>query len=391
MDALKCSICETPRTFEETIKYPDVEPVIISPVSTEMKQMPVDDDKMMKNGQNEQNEQNGQNGQNQTEQKEDEYVMVDHDDGQSPMAIDGVEHKENEKNSAQQTLTYLTWNVWFNEELEVIQRMKAIGEHIQKYDADIVCLQEVTSTILDILQQSPWYSNGGYSSTILPAHGQFALCTYFNVIMTKHEMIRDSIRFIPFENSVMGRHLIVCPIKIGDTVVWAATSHLESPVGPHMGGKEDWFSAERKEQLKFSMMILDERRYCDSNNVVFGGDMNWRKPSKNGKNENDGNMKQYLRANWSDCYETLHPNDDGFTYDAKENGMLLGYLRNRLDRVLYKTNGNLKLKSCEMIGKEAIPNVSYIKETKRKGNVEHKRLPVLPSDHFGLCAKFDFV
>ena len=71
--------------------------------------------------------------------------------------------------------------------------------------------------------------------------------------------------------------------------------------------------------------------------------------------------------------------------------MLLGYFKNRLDRVLYETNGNLRLKSCEIIGKEAIPNVTFIKETEKKGKVEHKRLPVLPSNHFGLCAKFEVV
>jgi len=46
-------------------------------------------------------------------------------------------------------LTFITWNVWFNEELKVRERMNAIGTII-KHDADIVCLQEVTPLILDI-------------------------------------------------------------------------------------------------------------------------------------------------------------------------------------------------------------------------------------------------
>ena len=50
-----------------------------------------------------------------------------------------------------------------------------------------------------------------------------------------------------------------------------------------------------------------------------------------------------------------------------------------------------RVSSCEIIEKEAIPNATYIKETQKKGNVEHKRFPVLPSNHFGLRSKFDFV
>merc|ERR1711933_201008 len=122
--------------------------------------------------------------------------MVNHND--DLMDVDHKMDENEDDNPNQRTLTYLTWNVWFNEELEVIERMKAIGGIIEKHNADIVCLQEVTVTILDILQQSPWYCNNGYSSTILPSHGMFGHCAYFNVIMTTHQIQRDLIQFKPF-------------------------------------------------------------------------------------------------------------------------------------------------------------------------------------------------
>jgi len=349
MDALKCYLCETPRTFQEKIRYPVVSPVVFEANNEHKNNQKVDN---MENKEDENKEENG---------------------------------KQKENNS----LTFITWNVWFNEELQILERLNGIGNIIKLHDADIVCLQEITPLILDIIQSMPWYKNG-YSSTILPSHGFFAGLSYFNVIVTKHEFIRDSIQFKPFSNSSMGRHLIITPIKMGNgKIVHAATSHLESPVGTYQGGKKDKFSPERKEQLRYSVELLDKKEICSNNNVIFGGDMNWCRATKN--NENDGDIKKFLNKNWTDCWFKLHPNDNGYTYDAKTNGMLSGYLQNRVDRILYKNNGELKLISCEMIGREAIPNVTYIKTFKRKNGDEQKILPVLPSDHYGLVAKFDFV
>lgn len=44
----------------------------------------------------------------------------------------------------------------------------------------------------------------------------------------------------------------------------------------------------------------------------------------------------------------------------------------------YKVNG------IEMIGKEAIPGLTYCKEKKMKNEIKKLMLPVLPSDHYGL-------
>eukprot|EP01083_Nonionella_stella_P149462 474826_1 len=332
MDTLKCYLCDTPRTYEEKIKYPTISPVT-------------------------------QNN-------------------------NSKEQKDNDQSS----LTYITWNVWFQEEIQVIERMKAIGNIIDKHKADIVCFQEITPLILDILQNGDWYRNNGYSSTILPSHGAFEGLRYFNVIMTRHEFVRDAIQFKYFKNTQMGRHLIVTPIQLKTNdkrIVYAATSHLESPVGTWAGGRKDKFSPQRKEQLAHSLQVLDDDKICSNKNVIFGGDFNWCRPTKNA--ENDGDLNKLLHGPWTDCWHALHPNDKGYTYDAKANGMLSGYLQNRLDRIVYKKNGDLRLKSCQMIGREAIPNITYVKTFKRKKGNEDKILPVFPSDHFGLVAQFDII
>lgn len=58
-------------------------------------------------------------------------------------------------------------------------------------------------------------------------------------------------------------------------------------------------------------------------------------------------------------------------------------LRGRLDRVFYKAQ-NLELSSIRMVGLQALPGVTYMKQMK-KGPV---KLSVLPSDHFGLIASW---
>ena len=292
------------------------------------------------------------------------------------------EDKEKIKNDndKREMLTYITWNVWHNNKLELIKRMEAIGDIIELNKADIVCFQEVSPFMLDILQHGSWYTNGNYSSTILPSFGVLAGLRDFNVIMTKHEFVRDSIQFIPFSNTSR-RHLIITPIKLknnGNKIVYAATSHLEYRASDR--GKE-----ERKRQIKYSMELLDDKQF--NNNVIFGGDMNWHDATKH--HEDDGDLNELLNSNWTDCYNKLYPDKKGYTYDPKTNGMLSRYhQQRRLDRILYKNNGDLRLKSIQIIGKETIPNLNYVKTHKRKHKSVRKILPVLPSDHYGLKATF---
>jgi tyrosyl-DNA phosphodiesterase 2 len=44
----------------------------------------------------------------------------------------------------------------------------------------------------------------------------------------------------------------------------------------------------------------------------------------------------------------------------------------------------LKISKIDIIGKEAIPGLSYIKEKKVRREVKMLELPVLPSDHYGV-------
>jgi len=86
---------------------------------------------------------------------------------------------------------------------------------------------------------------------------------------------------------------------------------------------------------------------------------------------------------WCDAWLELRPGDPGYTYDAKSNEMLRGYLRKRLDRAFVKLK-DFDLKRIEMVGTKPIPGVTYRKTVSNRGKSEIVELPVVPSDHFGL-------
>jgi tyrosyl-DNA phosphodiesterase 2 len=265
-------------------------------------------------------------------------------------------------------LIVLSYNVWFREDLELQARLEAIGDVILEHRPHIVFFQEVTEDIYKIFQRASWWKS--YDCSVKP--GLAAQRAYFCMQLSKLPVF--SFRQSPFRNSVMGRELCLAELDAGKGArLLVATSHLESPC-PAPPTWNQMFSPERVVQAKEAMSILK-----DFPNVVFGGDMNW-------DDKKDGPPP--LPAGWIDAWLHLRPGQDGFTYDTKANRMLSGQrsLRKRLDRMFCRLR-DFEAVSIEMVGTEAIPDLTYSKEKKVKGQVQMITLPVLPSDHFGLLLK----
>ena len=134
-----------------------------------------------------------------------------------------------------------------------------------------------------------------------------------------------------------------------------ATCHLKKPTGA--------YSAERVSHAKEALSLLGSAR-----NVVLGGDMNWEEST-------DGPFP--LLRRWNDAWLSLRLGENGYTYDTKSNGMLhhSRSLQRRLDRFVCKLE-DFEMIGIEMVGTEAIPGILY----RSKG----EKLPVFPSDHYGL-------
>jgi len=209
--------------------------------------------------------------------------------------------------------------------------------------------------------------------------------------------------------SNMGRGLVGAVIRSpwGGRNVAIGTTHLESPVGgsADRGGSPDLWTKKRRSQIHRACEFL-EAESAGSAHCVLLGDLNWSDPTGTAGTERrrewDGPISGSIPAGWADAWATLRPTEPGYTYDAKENGMLLGNLRKRLDRCLYVTTaavdtgnngGGLAATEVSRVGMTQIGDLTFKKERTRKEKrrgpsaTYETELPLLPSDHFGLLTK----
>ncbi|XP_057960605.1 uncharacterized protein LOC131152773 [Malania oleifera] len=261
------------------------------------------------------------------------------------------------------TLKILSYNVWFREDLEMYERMKALGDLIQLYSPDLICFQEVTPNIYGIFQQSSWWKVYRCSVSKEMANTRPYFCMQLSKLPVK------SFSCKPFGNSRMGRELCIAEFEANKPLV-VATSHLESPC-PGPPKWDQMYSKERVDQAKLSLNLLK-----NNPNVIFCGDMNW-------DDKLDGQFP--LPHGWVDAWTELRPGENGWTYDTKSNQMLTGNrtLQKRLDRFICSLR-DFTCSDIAMIGMEAIPGLSYCKEKKMKTEMRNLVLPVLPSDHYGI-------
>ncbi|GMY36865.1 tyrosyl-dna phosphodiesterase 2 [Fagus crenata] len=265
------------------------------------------------------------------------------------------------------TLKILNYNIWIAE-LERDKRMEALGELIQLHSPNVICFQEVTPYVYDIFRVSSWWDMYNHCSiSCEEAKTRKHFCMMLSKLPVK------SFSYKPFSNSKRGRQLCVAEIEVErEKLLIVATSHLEFPSSsPH-----EWVNSEiRVSQAKEAINLLKKFP-----NVVFCGDMNW-------IDDLDGPFP--LPDGWIDAWTKLRPGENGWTYDTASNLMLCANfpVQRRLDRFVCNLF-DFKLSAVDMIGTEAIPGVSYLKE-KWAERVHKLVLPVWPSDHYGLVLKIN--
>ncbi|XP_076915377.1 uncharacterized protein LOC143574707 [Bidens hawaiensis] len=272
-----------------------------------------------------------------------------------------VDSDEVQPKEISKKLKILSYNVWFAEDIELRIRMRAIGDIIQLHCPDVICLQEVTPDIYAILQSSNWWKLYKCSLSFDKANVRPYFCMQLSKLAVK------SFHCKQFSYSAMGRELCIAEVLTqGDTPLVVATTHLESPC-PGPPKWDQMYSKERVKQANEAVAFLKQ-----SPNVIFCGDMNW-------DDKLDGAFP--LPDGWIDAWTELNPKEVGWTYDTKANLMLSANrkLQKRLDRFLISLR-DYKVEGVEMVGTEAIPEVTYVK----KKGAKELELPVLPSDHFGL-------
>lgn len=242
--------------------------------------------------------------------------------------------------SSRQTLTLVTYNVWFGN-YHRADRQRALLSILRQADADIIGLQEVTPGFLRTIMDEPWIARD-YRV------GEVSVSPYGVLMLARVPVERFTLHRLP---SAMGRKLLVAELAGRDSPA-VATVHLESLDQ----------AAVRKEQLDIIFPILDAYPHA-----VLMGDFNhcgtW--------DENQNLDPRYL-----DIWPNLRPGEPGWTEDTDINTMRLLVdptpTQVRFDRVIVRSTGGLwQPIDIERLGTEPIA----------------ADLPdVFPSDHFGLRA-----
>ncbi|KAG2497061.1 hypothetical protein HYH03_005058 [Edaphochlamys debaryana] len=286
------------------------------------------------------------------------------------------------------TASVLTWNLWANERVELLARIKAVGDIIEREGfPDILLLQEVTPNMFAIISQTAWFRR--YDGPPVPQYFTLLLARRDTVTLPAMQPWHNK----DFPSSLMGRGILHTRAVVAGRPLVVGTTHLESPVGP--GAQQ--MVQQRQEQLPQAVREL-EAAAGPSGDALLAGDLNW-------NDSRDGPLR--VPPSWSDAWLDLMPDHAGSTYDPAANPMLGGvrYKGSRLDRVLVRLpsaapasgaggassgayggfggggGGGWRLGSIKLVGTAALPGLTTPRGP--KGQL----VPVLPSDHFGLLVK----
>jgi endonuclease/exonuclease/phosphatase family metal-dependent hydrolase len=252
----------------------------------------------------------------------------------------------------------ITWNVWFDLHF-VKERITAQIIEILRYKPLVVCLQEMTDVILDIIKNHEELNNNyrivsdEYSTK---PYGEIMLLN--KIMQTKYKYYS-----IPYVHTKMSRRINVLYLERFDLCVM--NTHLESEFNSENTTKRE----QAKYLFKYAKYILCQgfAKY-----VLMVGDMNISKEDEQWMTEL---MYQYgIRDSFLYLLNdiALIPN----TYDYTKNTNVKGKFKSRLDRVLF-------------YGTACIPtNYKLIGTTAFDVNNHNTIEKCFPSDHFGIYVTF---
>lgn len=187
-------------------------------------------------------------------------------------------------------LSLVTWNVWFDA-FESYRRFSYIFNLMDKYQPDVILLQEVTPYFIQILQKQSWMEgydcSDDFSSHTVDPYG---------VLTLTKKSLQCKFRFVPLPSN-MGRKLLICRTTNLELNLTIGNIHLESLAN----------SVIRERQLQVCAETLMEDA-----NWILCGDYNfcsYRNFAGNGPLENSSLQRQL--PGYCDMWEVLRPNEKG--------------------------------------------------------------------------------
>lgn len=274
-------------------------------------------------------------------------------------------------------LSVLTWNIWFSRYGRHI-RHEEILNISRKLEPDVICLQEVIPSFLDRVKASSYFTSR-YSFSDPNLDGS-TIDTYGVLIMSKKELT-SKYSIIPLP-SVYWRKLVVAELNFGSDKFAVGSVHLES-LNAH---------STREIQLGICNDTLNQYQ-----NSILCGDFNFCSHSNyNGRGPLENESLLRIMPEYIDLWPQLHPDRMGFTFDSAANPMIGKEERMRYDRIVYRsTPGSSRATvvwrpvKMELIGDTPIKRQDGSTVMVDHKHTENLKVPLLPSDHFGLYAEFE--
>jgi len=245
---------------------------------------------------------------------------------------DSVERSAVLKPSETKDLVFLTWNILFDifdgELEETRERWLNLVEHLGTYHADVIALQEVTPSFVEILLASDWVKDYAASSSIkdvdtVSPSGNLTLWKRSTLSADRIEVCIDG-----------NRRRVILTILESVTAKYAiANVHLPANRGEQ---KRD---AARQREL--SSVLSKLQRFESSKQF----DSMTRRPIIMG-DFNSGEETLIFGSSFVDCWRAANPESPGFTFDPKENERATRTLdltrsksldRKRIDRIYMGT------------------------------------------------------
>lgn len=248
-------------------------------------------------------------------------------------------------------LTFVTYNIWFSKYYRK-QRHEALLNIIKKCDADVIGLQEVTSSFLKMILKQDWVKNSYYVSDTTGV----TVDPYGVILLSKIPIRKLFFYELP---SLMSRKLLFAELGINGKTFNVATVHLES----------------RKQSAPIRAMQLSDifPLLANSDHTVLMGDFNfcssWTEENVN------------IDSNYQDMWSVLRRDEPGYTEDTDINLMRLEQKgkekKVRFDRILLRSaSPDWQPQVIQLLGLEPI-------------SANHPN--VFPSDHFGLVGSLEYL
>lgn len=246
------------------------------------------------------------------------------------------------------SLKVCTWNLWF-ELVEQKERIQTAMAEIINSKVDVACLQEVTKSIIEVIQSDP-----SVEKCYQIFYDKYSIDQYANIFLVKKGIPVSSFESIGFPVTRMGRR--VYELSLYNKSIFIFNVHLES----EFSGKPDGTKAKQ-----LHILLHHANKVCSSNNNATGiitGDFNL------AEQDEKWSKKMIADANVTDITRDIP------TYDCKRNTNILWNYVSRLDRIMCTGKKPTSFANYKLLG--LLP----IKSNPR----------IFPSDHFGIVVDFQF-